>query len=105
MKTYDIDKLAIKRQVLNIPYLEFLRVPSMSMGLYELAVGQDDKQTPHHEDEVYYVIKGRGQIRVSEEDQPVYPGSMIYVSAYEEHRFHSITEDITVLVFFAPAES
>lgn len=105
MKSYEIDKLAIKRQVLNIQYLEFLRVPSMSMGLYELTAGQDDPQQPHHEDEVYYIIKGRAQMRVGEEDYPVHPGSIVYVAAYEVHSFHNITEDLSVLVFFAPAET
>lgn len=41
-------------------YLEFLRVPAMSAGLYELETGASDPQTPHAEDEIYYVIAGRG---------------------------------------------
>jgi mannose-6-phosphate isomerase-like protein (cupin superfamily) len=105
MKTFEIDKLAIQRDAVDKSYLEFLRVPSLSMGLYELAAGQEDPQQPHHEDEVYYVIKGRARIRVGEEDHPVQPGSIIYVGAFEEHNFHSITENLTTLVFFAPAES
>ena len=105
MKAYEIDKIAIQRSATDKLYLEFLRVPSLSVGLYELAAGQDDPQGPHNEDEVYYVIKGRAQIRIGEEDRPLQPGSIIYVAAFDEHRFHSITEDLTVLVFFAPAET
>ena len=105
MKAYEIDKLAIQRGATNKLYLEFLRVPSLSMGLYELPAGQDDPQGPHNEDEVYYVIKGRAQIRIGEEDRFLQPGSIIYVAAFDTHRFHSITEDLTVLVFFAPAET
>ena len=105
MKAYEIDKIAIQRGATDNRYLEFLRVPSLSMGLYELLAGQDDPQQPHSEDEVYYVIKGRAQIRIGQEDRPVQPGSIIYVAAFDEHRFHSIGEDLTVLVFFAPAES
>ena len=85
-------------------YHEFLRVPTMSMGIYKLAVGAVDGQSPHSEDEVYYVISGRGVIRVNDDDQPVQAGSTIYVKAYDPHKFHSITEDLTLLVFFAPAE-
>ena len=42
-------------------YREFLRVPSMSAGLYVLAAGATDPQRPHHEDEMYYVVRGRAQ--------------------------------------------
>lgn len=85
-------------------YLEFLRYPSMSMGLYELGVGSKDLQSPHTEDEIYYVLKGEALIRVATEDQPVTAGSIVFVAANVEHYFHTITEDLSLLVFFAPAE-
>jgi mannose-6-phosphate isomerase-like protein (cupin superfamily) len=85
-------------------YLEFLRVPALSAGLYELPAGRTDPQQPHSEDEVYYVARGRAQIRVAGEDRAVGPGSVVFVAAGVEHRFHSIEEDLAVLVFFAPAE-
>ncbi len=85
-------------------YHEFLRVPAMSAGIYQLAAGSVDPQEPHTEDELYYIAQGRAQIRVGDEDMPVEPGSLVFVAANVEHRFHSITEDLTVLVFFAPAE-
>jgi mannose-6-phosphate isomerase-like protein (cupin superfamily) len=85
-------------------YLEFLRVPSLSMGVYRLPAGGVDPQSPHTEDEVYYVISGKAQIRVGEEDRSVSAGSIVFVAAHVPHRFHAIEEDLTVLVFFAPAE-
>lgn len=85
-------------------YLEFLKHPSLSVGLYRLPAGGTDPQSPHTEDEVYYIIDGEGQITVDGEDQPVRPGSVIFVAANVEHRFHSITRDLDILVFFAPAE-
>jgi mannose-6-phosphate isomerase-like protein (cupin superfamily) len=63
-----------------------------------------DLQSPHTEDEVYYVVSGRAQITVAKENQAVQAGSIVYVAKNVEHRFHSIEEDLTVLVFFAPAE-
>ncbi|MCK7526822.1 MAG: cupin domain-containing protein [Ignavibacteriales bacterium] len=33
----------------------------MSMGLYVLPTGGGDPQSPHTEDEVYYVVSGRGE--------------------------------------------
>ena len=85
-------------------YHEFLRVPALSAGLYRLRAGSIDPQSPHTEDEMYYVISGRGAIRVGAEDRSVTAGSTVFVAANIEHRFHSIEEDLIVLVFFAPAE-
>jgi hypothetical protein len=50
-------------------YLEFIRQPDISAGLYVLPVGGTDPQKPHL-----------------------------------EHRFHSITEELRVIVVFGPAE-
>jgi len=86
-------------------YLEFLRVPALSAGVYVLRAGETDPQQPHREDEIYYVTSGRGMIRVGAEDRPVQSGSVVYVPPGVEHRFHSITQDLRVLVVFAPAET
>jgi mannose-6-phosphate isomerase-like protein (cupin superfamily) len=86
------------------PYIEFLRVDDLSAGVYRLGAGAVDPQGPHTEDEVYYVVGGRATIRVGTEDQEVAPGSVVFVAAGVEHRFHSIIEDLAVLVVFGPAE-
>jgi len=104
MEAFELSQLAAQRQQSGKLYLEFLRVPSMSLGLYVLPAGGIDPQSPHTEDEVYYVVSGRGSIRVGAEDRAVEPGSIVFVKAGVEHRFHSIAEDLTILVFFAPAE-
>lgn len=49
-------------------YREFLRVPAMSAGLYVLAPGATDPQNPHHEDEMYYVIRGRARFHAADQD-------------------------------------
>ena len=104
MYAFDLDDLRAQRGDAGQPYLEFLRVPALSVGLYSLPTGGVDPQSPHTEDEVYYVVKGRGQIFVGGEDRPVQAGSVVYVAANVEHRFHDITEDLDIIVFFAPAE-
>jgi mannose-6-phosphate isomerase-like protein (cupin superfamily) len=86
-------------------YLEFLRIPALSAGIYVLPAGSTDLQSPHKEDEVYYVVRGRARMRAGSEDQVVSEGSVIFVAAGVEHRFYEITEELTILVFFAPAES
>jgi mannose-6-phosphate isomerase-like protein (cupin superfamily) len=104
MEAYEISQLIRERERSNRAYLEFLRTASLSAGIYELRSGANDPQQPHAEDEVYYVIGGNAFIKVGEEDRKVQPGSIIFVKANVEHRFHTITEDLTALVFFAPAE-
>lgn len=86
-------------------YREFLRVAAMSAGLYVLPVGSIDPQEPHHQDEMYYVIRGRAEFRAGEEHCEVSAGSLLFVAAEVEHRFFNIVEELSVLVFFAPAES
>ncbi|MCP5111188.1 MAG: cupin domain-containing protein [bacterium] len=74
------------------------------MGLYVLQVGDDDKQQPHSEDEAYFVIRGKGRFRAGDRDDAVGSGDVLYVAKGVEHRFHSVEEDLELLVFFAPAE-
>jgi mannose-6-phosphate isomerase-like protein (cupin superfamily) len=101
----DIAQIERARQAAGGLYREFLRQPSMSLGLYVLEAGAEDPQTPHAEDEVYYVISGRATVRVEGRDSPVGPGSVVFVGKRVEHRFHSISERLELLVVFAPAES
>src|SRR5579859_1319886 len=103
-QTFTIPELARAREQSEKLYHEFLRVPSMSAGLYRLAAGEADPQQPHSEDELYYIVGGRAWLQVAEEQIEVGPGSLVFVAAHIEHRFHSISEDLSVLVFFAPAE-
>ena len=84
--------------------LEFLRVPAMSLSTYRLPAGGPDQQQPHTEDEVYYVVRGRAQFRAGNENCRVEAGTVLFVEASVEHRFHSIEEDLELLVIFAPAE-
>src|SRR2546423_9337863 len=103
-KAFQLAELLTAREEAQRAYLEFLRVPSLSMGLYALPAGGVDPQKPHTEDEVYFVVSGRASMRVGEEDFGVEAGSVVYVRAGVEHRFFDIGEDLAVLVFFAPAE-
>lgn len=104
MPAYELVQLIQQQKDSNKLYLEFLKVPDLSMGLYVLPAGGTDPQSPHTEDEVYYVVSGRAKIKVADEDCAVQAGSIVYVAKNVEHRFHSIEEDLTLLVFFAPAE-
>lgn len=103
-QAFEVAQLLDARAKGGRPYLEFLRVPQLSAGLYVLPVGAVDGQHPHTEDELYLVLSGRGQLLVGEESRPVGPGSLCFVRAQAPHAFHSITEELRLLVVFGPAE-
>jgi mannose-6-phosphate isomerase-like protein (cupin superfamily) len=104
MQAFELAQLISERASSNKLYLEFLKVPDLSLGLYVLPAGGTDPQSPHTEEEIYYVVSGRAQILVGNENRAVQAGSIVYVAKNVAHRFHSIEEELTVLVFFAPAE-
>lgn len=104
MQAFEISDLIARQSTGSKPYLEFLKHPSLSVGLYVLPAGEIDGQEPHTEDEVYYVVSGRGMFSHANEERPVQAGSVLFVAAGVEHRFHSITEALKIIVFFAPAE-
>jgi hypothetical protein len=47
MKAWDLTDLVRERERGDRPYLEFLRVPSLSVGVYQLPAGGIDPQQPH----------------------------------------------------------
>ena len=104
MQSFELAPLLSQRESSNKSYLEFLKVPDLSMGLYVLPAGGTDPQSPHTEDEVYYVVSGKAKVLVADEARDVQAGSIVYVAKNIAHRFHSIEEELTLLVFFAPAE-
>lgn len=104
MDAFELSDLVARRAASGRPYLEFLSVPDLSVGLYVLAPGEPDLQQPHTEDEVYLVLSGLGRITVGDEVGDVGPGSVVFVGATVPHRFHDITEELRILVAFGPAE-
>ena len=76
----------------------------LSVGVYVLPSGGTDGQSPHQEDEVYYAVRGRARFKVAGHDQVVEPGSLLFVRAGVEHRFHDIDEELVLVVFWAPPE-
>ena len=87
------------------PWAEVVRSGSLSAGVYRVAAGAADGQSPHDEDEVYVVTAGRAELDVDGTRTAVRPGSVAYVPSRVPHRFVDVTEDLEVAVVFAPPES
>jgi len=100
---HQIDELRARRLKSKRPFLEFLDVPTLSCWLYQLPAGGHDGQSPHENDEVYYVVKGRATLLADGKRFEAKPGSVLFVKAHVEHRFIDIKEDLDVIVFFSAA--
>jgi mannose-6-phosphate isomerase-like protein (cupin superfamily) len=104
-----------------------LSTGDLSLGTYCIPAGGLDDQTPHTEDEIYVVRSGRATLKAGTRTAEagtaevstaevstaevstaevstaeVGPGSVIFVPAGETHTFTDVTEDLALLVFFAP---
>ena len=104
-QAFELDDLEQKQVAANQPYVEFLQRRGMSVGLYTLPVGGQDHQHPHAADEMYVVLRGRGTLRVGDQDHEVRAGSIVSVDHGEDHRFVDVAEELHLLVVFAPPES
>ncbi len=100
-KVWQIAELQATRQKKGGPWLEFLKRPDLSTGLYELKKGQTDGQQPHARDEIYYVVKGKAMFESEGKATDIKAGSVIYVRKQIDHRFLNVTEDLSLLVMFS----
>ena len=62
-----------------------------------------NRQTPHAQDEVYVVARGRGALVHEGRRERFEAGDFIFVAAGVEHRFEDFTDDLAVwVVFYGP---
>ena len=86
-QVFDLKEIQGKLKGNAVEYLEFLNVPALNCGIYSLAAGSKDMQAPHDEDEVYFIVAGKGRVRVDGREQDVSAGSVLFVSATAAHSF------------------
>lgn len=82
-------------------YLAFLERSSLSCGVYRLAAGATDRQSPHARDEIYYVVSGKARFEVGGQQHDASEGAVLFVAAGAPHRFVDIEADLVALVFFS----
>ena len=65
----------------------------------------EDKQTPHDQDEYYFVASGSGQIDIEGELTALVTGDAIFVPAHAQHHFLGCTGDFTCwALFYGPRQ-
>jgi len=103
MDLFQIEALLREQDTGGKAWLPFLDIDSLTVGLYRVRESDEATHQPHPRDEVYYVLSGAGVIRVEGVDQAVGPGAVLFVPAHQRHHYHSITEELSLLVFFSSA--
>ena len=83
----------------------FLNRQNIAAGILVLKPGEEDTQAPHDSDEVYYVVRGNGSLRINKKDYPVSDGKAFFVQKNIEHYFHSNTKELVVVYFFGGPDS
>ena len=100
---FQLSELLDKVEPGEVRFDEFLRTPSLSCSIYHVPAGSKEMERAHVEDELYYVLEGRGMLRIEEDEHLVKSGTLLYVKADCDHTFFEVTEDLTVLAFFGTA--
>ena len=60
-------------------------------------------QTPHEQDEIYVIVKGRGVLVHDGRRDTCEAGDLAFVAAGTEHHFEDFTDDLAVwVVFYGP---
>ena len=97
---FDLSSYFEKVKNSNSFFHTFINRDSLAVGLLVLKPGEEDTQTPHVSDEVYYVISGNGFLKIKNKDYPVLKDKLFFVAKDVKHYFHSNTSELNVLYFF-----
>ena len=89
------------------------RIPSgehaisvLQRGTLDIALSIPDvpkRQTPHTQDELYVILRGRGVLLHSGKREPIGEGDLVFVAAGVEHQFEDLRDHFAVWrVFYGP---
>ncbi len=102
---YDLSAYLEKIKNNNSYFHTFINKDSLAAGVLVLKPGEEDAQTPHDSDEVYYVISGDGFLKIKDKDYSVSKDKLFFVAKNVEHYFHGNTKQLKVLYFFGGPDS
>ena len=102
---YDLDTYLDKIKNGNSYFHTFINKDSLAAGILVLKPGEEDTQTPHDSDEVYYVLSGNGYLKIKDKDYKVSKDKLFFVAKDVEHFFHGNTKELKVLYFFGGPDS
>ena len=102
---YDVSKYIEKIKNSDEYFHTFINKQSLAAGVLVLQPGEEDTQEPHQSDEVYFIIKGDGFLKIKNKDYPLEQNKMYFVGKEIEHYFYANTKELVVLYFFGNLDS
>ena len=102
---YDLTTYLEKVKDSSSYFSTFINKDSLAAGILVLQPGEEDTQTPHDSDEVYYIISGNGFLKIKGKDYKVSKDKLFFVAKDVEHCFHGNTKELKVLYFFGGPDS
>ena len=102
---YDLETYLEKIKNNNSYFQTFINKDSLAAGVLVLKPGEEDTQTPHDSDEVYFVISGNGFLKIKNKDYKVSKDKLFFVAKDVEHCFQGNTKELKVLYFFGGPDS
>ena len=79
----------------------FIRGEKLSIGIQLLKKGEDYGEPHHHNDEVYFILKGHANLHIGEKDFKVSPGMAFFVPRKIIHRFYNVRKELVFLFIFS----
>jgi mannose-6-phosphate isomerase-like protein (cupin superfamily) len=102
---FDVNEYIEKIKNSDNYFHTFINNENLAAGVLVLQPGEEDTQKPHDSDEVYFVIKGDGFLKIKDMDHPVSENKMYFVGKKVEHFFHDNSKELVVLYFFSGPDS
>jgi len=102
---FDLSNYVEKIKKSDSYFHTFINKSSLAAGVLVLNPGEEDTQTPHESDEIYYIISGDGYLKINSKDYPVSKDKIFFVGKNVEHYFHGNTKELKVLYFFGGPDS
>jgi mannose-6-phosphate isomerase-like protein (cupin superfamily) len=102
---YNVEKYIEKVKKSNEYFCTFINTQSLAAGVLVLQPGEKDTQEPHESDEVYFIIKGDGFLKIKDKDYPIEENKMYFVAKNIEHFFYGNKKELVVLYFFGGPDS
>jgi len=102
---FDLDQYLEKIKNNSSYFYTFINRDSLATGILVLKPGEKDTQTPHENDEVYFVISGDGFLKIKDKDYKVSKNKLFFVAKDVKHHFHGNSKELVVLYFFGGPDS
>jgi mannose-6-phosphate isomerase-like protein (cupin superfamily) len=102
---FDTKKYIEKINNSNGYFHTFINRNNIAAGILVLQPGEEDTQTPHDSDEMYYVVRGDGFLKVNNTEYCVSEGMMYYVQKEVPHKFFGNKTELVVVYFFSGHDS